>query len=218
MATISAYNGNYGTNRTGSVVFQFATGAHNVRSIRQSVDLANTCNKLQYFGGKIDIERFHWNITGDDPCLNDPNYKYNTGAILARRNSSRGAYGVRMEIQQFDVDVPFNEKDYTAGGPPFPNFCVANDFTKQDPTRVLYRQQWQTESWIRAVPRTLVHVTPTRETQIGGFDIGDLITVTAGGSFRGGFSGAQRVYEYTISWDNDGVLALGEIQTSADQE
>jgi hypothetical protein len=218
MASLSAYNGNYGTNRTGSVIFQFATGARNVRSIRQSVDLANTCNKLQYFGGKIDIERFHWNITGSDPCLNDPTYKYSIGSILSRRASSQGSYGVRMEIQQFDVDVPFNEKDYGGGGPPFPNFCAGGDYTQQDPTRILFRKQWMTESWIRGIPRTLVHVTPTRETQIGGFDIGDTVSVQAGSEFRGGFSGAQRVYEYTISWDNDGVLALGEIQTSADQE
>jgi len=218
MASLKCYNGNYGTNRTGSVIFQFAIGARNVRSIRQSVDLANTCNKLQYFGGKIDIERFHWNITGDDTCLNDPSYKYSIAAVQARRTASRGAYGVRMEIQQFDVDVPFNEKDYSAGGPPFPNFCAGGDYTQQDPTRILYRKQWMTESWIRGIPRTLVHVTPTRETQIGGFDIGDIVSVQAGSEFRGGFSGAQRVYEYTISWDNDGVLALGEIQTSADQE
>lgn len=218
MGEISAYNGDYGTNRTGSVVFQFATGARNVSSIRQSIDLASTCNKLWYFGGKPEITRFPWNITGDDPCLNDPRYKYDLGAILGRRASSQGAYGVRMEIQQHDGDAQFNEKDYAAAGPPYPNFCVAADYTKQDPTRIMHRQLWLTESWIRAVPRTLVHITPARETNIGTFDIGDIITVQAGSEFRGGFSGAQRVYAYTISWDNDGVLALEEIQTSADQE
>ena len=83
---------------------------------------------------------------------------------------------------------------------------------------MLYRRIWGLESWIRAVPRTLIHVTPTRETEIGSFDIGDIVGVSAGSEFRGGFSGAQRIYEYTISWDNDGVLALGELQTSADQE
>jgi hypothetical protein len=35
---------------------------------------------------------------------------------------------------------------------------------------------------------------------------------------RGGFSGAQRVYEYTITWDEDGVIELGEILTSSDAE
>jgi hypothetical protein len=218
MAVVDTYNGDYGNDLSGSVIFDFATGSRNVRNIRQSVDLSNSVNKLQYFAGpKLTTERYQWNITGDDPCLNDPS-AYNQAAIAARRTASQGSYGVRMEIQEFDVDVPFNEKDYSGGVPPFPNFCVGGVYSKQDPTRYLYRRLWQLESWIRAVPRTLVHVTPTRETEIGSFDIGDIVGVNAGSEFRGGFSGAQRIYEYTISWDNDGVLALGELQTSSDQE
>ena len=57
-----------------------------------------------------------------------------------------------------------------------------------------------------------------RETEIGTFDIGDIVGVSATPAVRGGFSGAQRVYEYTVSWDEDGVLALSELQTSADME
>lgn len=219
MATISAYNGDYGTDLSGSVQFDFATGQRNVRAIRQSIDLSNTCNKLWYNGGpKQTMERFRWNITGDDPCLDDP-AGYSMPSIIARRTASQGSYGVRMEIQEFDVDTEFNEVDRSDPNPlNWDNFCAAGDFSKQDPTRLLYRRIWALESWIRAVPRTLIHVTPTRETEIGSFDIGDIVGVNAGSEFRGGFSGAQRIYEYTISWDNDGVLALGELQTSADQE
>ena len=47
-----------------------------------------------------------------------------------------------------------------------------------------------------------------------GFDIGDLVGVSASSAVRGGFSGAQRVYEYTIGWEDDGVLFLSELQTS----
>ena len=217
MASVSAYNGDYGTDLSGSVQFQFATGARNVRAIRRAVDLSNTVNKLWYHGGpKQTMTRFRWNITGDDPCLDDPD-GYSMPTILARRAASQGSYGVRMEIQEFDVDTEYNEVDYSSG-PPFLNFCALGDFTKQDPTRLLYRRIWALEQWIRAVPRTLIHVTPTRETEIGSFDIGDIVGVSAGGEFRGGFSGAQRIYEYTVSWDNDGVLALGELQTSSDQE
>ena len=71
---------------------------------------------------------------------------------------------------------------------------------------------------MRAQPRGLVHFQPTRETEIGTFDIGDLVGVEAVAAVRGGFSGAQRVYAYTTSWDNDGVLEISEIQTSADNE
>ena len=70
----------------------------------------------------------------------------------------------------------------------------------------------------RLTPRELIHITPTRGTAIGAFDIGDLVAVSAGASVRGGFSGAQRVYEYTISWDEDGPFELSELQTSSDQE
>ena len=80
--------------------------------------------------------------------------------------------------------------------------------------RDLYRNRWETESWIRYQPRNLIHITPTRETEIGTFDIGDLVGVEASAAVRGGFSGAQRVYEYTVNWDEDGVLALSELQTS----
>ncbi len=84
--------------------------------------------------------------------------------------------------------------------------------------RELYRRRWQIESWLRAQPRELIHITPTRETEIGTFDVGDRVGVEATSAVRGGFSGAQRVYEYTVSWDADGVLELSELQTSADNE
>jgi hypothetical protein len=60
-------------------------------------------------------------------------------------------------------------------------------------------------------PRDLIHITPTRETEIDSFGIGDLVGVDIPIE---GVNGAQRVYGYTISWDNDGVLALSELQTS----
>lgn len=229
MAEINVYNGDYGTDRTGSVAFDYATDNHNVRSIRRARDLSNVCNKLWYhLGPKLTNTRFKANITGDDLCLYDPDLFYQPD-IANRRAASQAAYGVRMEIQQFDVDVLFNEKNKTTPKP-WLNWCNFLIYTNQDPTRHLYRRQWQMESWIRAVPRDLVHVTPIRysdNTQLppgvnpvtfGDFDIGDLVTVRAGASFRGGFSGAQRVYGYTVSWDGDAVIELSEIQTSADQE
>jgi len=53
--------------------------------------------------------------------------------------------------------------------------------------------------------------------QVGDFDIGDLIAVNAGSIIRGGFSGAQRVYGYTVNFNENGILEMGEIMTSADQ-
>lgn len=108
---------------------------------------------------------------------------------------SRYAYDVRMDIQVFD------------------GANAATDF------RDMYRIQWQRESWLRAAPRELVHITPTRDTGIGEFDVGDLVLVEATDAVKGGFSGAQRIYEYTISWDADeSVCWIGELQVSSDNE
>jgi hypothetical protein len=96
------------------------------------------------------------------------------------------------------------------------DLCLGDDgkYPGGDPGRDLYRRLWQIEQWARAVPRDLVHITPIRGTGINSFDIGDLITVQAGTQVRGGFSGVQRVYEYTVSWDEDGPFELSEIQSS----
>jgi hypothetical protein len=204
MAEIDVYNGNFGTNLSGSLAFQYGMGARNVRNLRWNQDMTGMCNKLQYFAGpRIQSAADpagdqHWcfNVTGDDPGLADPPQT----AIQALRMSSRTTYGVRMEIRVYDAA---DEN------------CIPGVGT---PGRELYRRLWQIESWLRAQPREIVHVTPTRETAIGSFDIGDLVTVEASSAVRGGFSGVQRIYEYTISWSEDSVLALSELQTSPNHE
>lgn len=80
MGTIDGYNGNYGTDLSGSVVFEFGTGVRNVRRMRWNEDMSNVTNKLQYFGGpRIQTaadpagdQHWCWNITGDDPNLANP--------------------------------------------------------------------------------------------------------------------------------------------------
>jgi hypothetical protein len=276
MGTIDGYPGNYGTDLSASVKFQYGTGAYNVRRLRWNQDMTNMVNKLWYYGGPRLFPASdpagdqHWcfNVTGDDPAFNPDGTPQGAWAITTSydfqdvvtnggysfialashgtyvvphvstaadepgvganwqqywtvlmvppggRNSppagatdnqlgvlriaSQAAYGVRMEIGIFDA------YDDCAG--------------VQTVGRDMFRKRWQQESWLRAQPREIIHVTPTRETEIGTFDIGDLVGVEAVAAVRGGFSGAQRVYEYTVSWDNDGVLELSELQTSADNE
>lgn len=262
MGTIDGYNGDYGTDLSGSVEFQYGTGAYNVRRLRWNQDMTNMANKIWYYGGpKIDDQHWCFNVQGDDPAFNpdgsaqgawatttayveedvvtNGGYSFiciedNTSSAADEpgvganwqtywtvlmvppggRNSppaggtdndlgvlridSQTDYGVRMDIQVFDA------YDDCAG--------------VRTVGRDMYRNRWQTESWLRAQPRQIIHVTPTRETEIGTFDIGDLVGVEAVVAVRGGFSGAQRVYEYTVSWDQDGVLELSELQTSADNE
>lgn len=207
MGEYNLYNGDHGTNLTGSVIFQYGFGARNVRRLRWSEDLSNVANKIQYFfGPKKTVRRYRSNITGDDPCLPVQVGAGQVAAMQAMRAASRSAYGVRMEIQEYDVDTLIREQQPQGT-------CVT-----LDPTKILYRRLWFLESKIRCEPREIVHITPTRETHIGSFDIGDIVRVSASTDVRGGFDMGQRVYEYTTSWDNDGVMEISEIQTSADQE
>lgn len=245
MADITVANGNYGTNHSnftvydkdgtiisagdGTVVFDYATGNHNVRALRMTEDSTNICNKLWYYLGprrKTALDPGgdqHWaaNIQGQDPDLvyppggqsvdatNTPvGPPWTNNQLGERIYSSRITSGVRMDIQIFDAQGDENPAKF----------------------RWLYRRLWQTESWLRAIPRVLVHVTPVRTSDFdllpsgvspvtfGDFDIGDLVTVTAGAVVRGGFTGAQRIYEYTVTWDEDGILELGELLTSSDQD
>jgi hypothetical protein len=209
MGRVDGYNGDYGTDRSSSVVFEYGTGQFNMRSFRRVQDMTNLANKIWYYAGPR-IETVadpagdqHWcfNVTDDDPCLPDPipNGQTKSALIHLRETVSQPLYGVRMDIQIFDAwDELFNCEPQ-----PAPD-C-------SDLGKYLYRNRWESESWIRAQPRDLVHVTPIRDAEIGTFDIGDLVGVEIP---LIGVSAAQRVYAYTVSWDNDGVLALGELETS----
>ena len=223
MGTIDGYNGDFGTDLSGSIVFSYGMGDFNVRRLRWNQDMTTMVNKLWIYGGPRLATAAdpagdqHWcfNVTGTDGgAAHIPPYTgglaYPPGGDLSPpasatnnqlgvlRAASEAAYGVRMDIQIYDA-----YDDCGGVG------AVGRD---------LFRYRWQQESWLRAQPREIIHVTPTRETEIGTFDIGDLVGVEATTAVRGGFSGAQRVYEYTVSWDNDGVLELSELQTSADNE
>jgi hypothetical protein len=216
MGTVDVYNGDYGTDHSGSVIFEYGTGALNVRAVRWNQDMTNITNKLWYYGGpRIETAADpggdqHWcfNVQGDDPCFHGGSctspdaaamQTAYEGSIEPCRDDSQTTYGVRMDVQIFDGAS---------------DLCVGPGGT--DPGRDLYRWLWLAESWARCNPRTLIHVTPIRGTEIGTFDIGDLVGVNIGSDICGGTSGAQRVYQYTISWDADGPFELSELQTSSD--
>lgn len=227
MGRVDAYLGDYGTDHSdgpdgdGTCIFEYATGAHNVRSLRMNEDSSNIVNKLWYYlGPRVETALDpggdqHWraNVTGSPDGvninpLNHPPYAATQAQIITRRDASRDNWGVRMEVRIYDAQGDENPAQF----------------------RHLYYRLWQEESWLRAIPRTLVHITPIRlseamllppgvsPVQLGDFDIGDLVTVTAGPVVRGGFTGVQRIYSFTVDWDEDGVLELGELQVSSDAE
>ena len=207
MARLDVFNGDYGNDLRGSVVFDYAMGNYNVRQMRQVVDGTTMCNKLWYYGGPRvktaddpgGIQHWCWNITGSDTFLSlDPFDPIFFADLIEARDIARGIYGARMEIKIWDARGEDCSDSITSA------------------ERQLYRKLWLQESFIRNGPRQLVHFTPVRGTDIN-FDIGDIVTVRSGPLIRGGFSGAQRVYGFTVNWDADGVTELGEIMTSADQ-
>lgn len=231
MGTITGYNGRYGTDRSGSILFSYGMGAHNVDSLRWNRDMTNMVNKYYIFAGPRmstaadpkAAQHFCFNVQGDDPdlcgnsgtptCIVNGANVHGIGGALPTRPSydapgllgnkldgSRTTYGTRMKMDIYDA------ADDT---------CNSNLSANQ---RAFYRRQWQEFSWFSSAPREIIHVTPTRDTEIGTFGIGDIVGVEATTDVRGGFSGAQRVYEYTISWDQDSVLTLSELQTSSDSD
>jgi hypothetical protein len=210
---IDVYNGDYGQDLTGSVTLSYGMGDRNIHSLRWNEDMTQMCNKLWYYlGPKCDEEHWRANITGDDPGLAYPpgggvvgpcgSHGSTNNIIGVRSCYSRQHFDVRMDIKIFDA-----AGDETDG-------CTEAVVVGHE----LYRRLWQIEQYLRAVPITLIHVTPIRDFGIGLFSIGDLITVEATPDVKGGFSGAQRIYEYTISWDEDSVPAIGELQVSSDNE
>lgn len=209
MGRIDCFNSSthWWVDRRGELIFEYGMGARNIRELSWTDDLSNMSNKVQYFfGPKETVRRYKGNITGDDPCLDVELGAVNVDRLRAARLVSRSRYGTRMDIQEIEVgDLAKEQQPHGT--------CVY-----LDPTRSLYRVQWWNESNIRNVPRRLVNATLTRNTAINAFDVGDVVTVRCTPSVRGGFSGVQRIYEYTVAWDTDSVLEITDMVMSPDQE
>lgn len=229
---VDFYNGRYGTDRSADVQFQYGMGLYNAAEVRWNRDMTSMVNKYWLYGGPQIATAAdpkgdqHWcfNVTGTDggashvpPFSGGLAYPPGGQSVDNANNpigppwtdnelgekiyNSRQQYDVRMQVDIFDA---YDEN------------CIRHFGT---PGRNLYRYQWQVFSWFSATPRELIHITPVPGTEIGCFHIGDFVQVDCAAEVRGGFSGKQRVYGYTVSWEGSpSVLTLSEIQTSADNE
>lgn len=199
MAQVDCYNGDYGSDVSGSVTFSYEPSG-NVKLMKETQDLTKSCNKLYYFlGPKCDEQHWRRNVQYDDPGLPDPFPSGITKAAFGTlRDSWRTAIGVRMDIRIYDEAGAGDCASAAAYDVP------------------LHWRLWETESVLRVGYRTLVHVTPVEGLKPIGWDIGDLIGVESDGSFFPAFSATQRVYERRIDWDEDGVVQIGEIVSSED--
>lgn len=209
IGTVNLYNGDYGTDRSASISFDYGTGLFNVKQFKRTISMQDVCNKLFYFlGPKCDAQHWRGNVQGDDPTLPDPpggKIPPPSNPLGDLRQASRNDYGQLMEIRIYDDFGGDCDDDGTFG--------TNNDF------RPFYQRMWQNESLLRARPRTLVNWTPIRGLFPDPMDVGDLVTVQAGPQVRNtGFSGTQRIYEFTVDIDKSGTPNLTNIITSADQE
>jgi hypothetical protein len=194
MCEVHCFNGDFGTDLSGSVELGYGTGDFNSRAFKRTETMDTMCNKLWYYlGPREDTQHWRANITGDDPDLPDPPQT----DIDALIGASRSEIAVMMDIKIHDQQG--NEAS----------------------ARELYRRLWQVESILRVTPQNLLYFTPVRGSTVapGDFDIGDLISVAVDASkARAAAAGVQRVYAYTIEIDDDAVEALGELVTSPDNE
>jgi hypothetical protein len=194
------------TDRTGSVSIQYATGGLTARDGQRTQDMDEVVNALWYLLGpkmpQYTGDVMHWagSITPSaahkfHPDLEPPGANLWPPSLVARWTASRANYGYMQEIQVHD-----SQDD-------------------EQTIRPLFEEMFANEAYIRAVPRTIVSNSPNR-TQSGApsFFPGDLISVSAGASLDGGFTGAFRVYSYEMVVDTDGVTAVTNLVGSADQE
>ncbi len=188
MAVMSAFNGNYGNDLSGSSVWDFATGSRNVRHIKRTLDMGTIGNASRlYLGPKQDIQHWFYEIDATNPEL--PNLAFIQALVVA----SRGTYGKFMDLHIYD------------------------SMENESAVRGLYLNLFELEMLMRCTPREIIDITPVRGLAPD-FGLGDIISFNAGGIARGGFSGQMRVYEYTVAEDNDGVFEISKIVASADQE
>jgi len=178
----------YDNDLSGSVVYEYATGAHNCQVATLTIDMEELINALWYLlGPRLTEERWRGSIT---PTAPHPGGSWAAG-LVTRFMDSRSTYGYAQEIRVFD------------------------DKGDENSIRLLFEEEWANEAWLRAVPRTFASIRPERGLKPA-FAVGDQIGVAAGAILNGGFSGAETVYGFDWACDTDGVDEIEEILTSAD--
>lgn len=194
MGVLNAYNGFYGSDRRGSVSFDYETGEYNVRQMKRTEDMSTIGNALiYYFAPKVSIQRYRGNITYPGGQMEDQAFQAILNSLI---EDSRAQLGKFSDFRVYDTSL---------------------DFPLIELKR-LYGPLWQSESLLRVKPRELISVIPDRGI-MPAFGLGDQISISAGPKFRGGVPEVgQRVYEYTVSQGEDSVTEISEIITSADQE
>jgi hypothetical protein len=223
MGRVDTYNGNWGTNLTGSVHLDYATGDFNASTLHRTEDMTDTANKIwRYLGSRQDLQHWRANVTGDDPFL--PGNSLNGvgtpgGPGIGGALPTRPNYGIAGPPQLGDLIQASRD-----GIGVLMEFQIADDQGGEDSVRPLQRRIWQMESLFRVNPRRQVFLTPARAglgisnpVELGDFNEGDLIAINVGTRAREAVTNmVQRIYAFTVDIDDDGVYGLGELECSPD--
>lgn len=220
MGWFRTYAGSYGTDLSGSVTMAWGAAPYNIKTIQWSKSMDTVTNALWYFlGPKCDQQHWRGNVTKDDRSMPGnpgvpgqpvppPGVGSYPGTLLGDKLiTSRTLFFYLQDIKIFD-DLGGDCWDLSKNG---------WDGFGENAYRPIYQLLWQNEAWLRVYPRNMVTWEPVEDLVLP-FDIGDLITVEAGARLGGGFSGAQRVYEYTQDIDVNGTVITSSVVTSRDQE
>lgn len=215
LGIVHTYTGDYGADRTDTVHFDYGTGDYNARLYRRSEDMTTVANKLWYYlGPRLDQQHWRSNITRDHPeLISFPSWP----ELYTEIAVSRAFLGTMMKIgiyDNFGSGAGTGNSEQGEGG--------------ESSFYPLFLRQWMVESLLSLYPRKMVYITPVRSPAelpgggdvftVGDFDIGDLVTINIGNKARVTESGAQRIYSLTVEVDDDGVAALGELETTPDQD
>jgi hypothetical protein len=187
MSEISAKSA-WGTDRSGTVHFDYLTGSHNAKAAKVTGQLGTLNNKLYDYLGPAETGGTRWkaNLT---PSLA-------TGAFETAINASRDRYGVFMSVRIFD-----STGGESSSRPLYLASWKAELKARLSPRRTLFITPHADTAGLFTAPQD--------------FDVGDVIATNIDG-LGVSIAATQRVYGWTKSWDRQGVSTLAQIRTSAD--
>jgi hypothetical protein len=180
----------WGSDKTGTVHFDYDAGDDNVKAIRRSFDMAEVTNWLRYlFGPKIARDRWRGSLEAMDAALLAETTSYRDAEA-----ASRAKYGTLRLFEVFDSDA--------------------------NKARELWRAIWKTETTLRRNPRQLLYLTPAGNSAFEPFvdyQVGDRIAANLGDNIGPPLTGGiQRIYGFDLTVDVNGVESPGELIVSPD--
>lgn len=187
MVSLSVVN-LFGTDKSGTVHFDYWTGSKNAKTARHVEDFAPINNKLyDYLGPRLTQNRWKGNITPG------------TAGTTVDPTASRDKYGVFMQIREFDSVGREND-------PAIRPLYIAGWNAEQG-----YRVEPRDMLFLTPNPDAKAVFEPYDD-----YNVGDLVAVNVGGDFGVNIAAVQRVYGWSVEWDREGVERVSELLVSAD--